>query len=201
MFGKITIDGLIKSGAGLIEKKENLIDWLLFKDRTIPIAEGVINAALSKFSEDVPELSSLSLDIQEGNFELVAEGKKILTLKSRTRFEITSCEISAEKQIITFLRISPTELSADKLLDRILIQIFKAIACGIFQIEPAKFALEGLPGMTVNGDSYTVDLSQTKLAESVTNKVGIMLQVTGNLMKVKELRCVPKTLQVLIGKA
>jgi hypothetical protein len=199
MFSKITIDGLIKSGAGLIEKKESLIDSLL-KDRTLPVSEGIINPALAKFAEDVPELASLSLDIQEGSFELAAEVRKVVTIKSRTRFEITSCEISGAKQLITFRRISPTELSADKLLDRILIVVFKAIACGIFQIEPAEFVLEGLPGMTVNGDSYTVDLSQTKLAESVSSKIKGTLLFTGNLMVVKELRCVPKTLQVLIGK-
>jgi hypothetical protein len=172
----------------------------LLADRTIPIAEGVINAALSKFAEDIPELSSLSLDIQEGSFDVVAEMRKVVTVKSRTRFEITSCEISAAKQLITFRRISTTELSAEKLLDRILIVVFKAIACGIFQIEPAKFALAGLPGITVNGDSYTVDLSQTKLAGSVTPKIESILKVTGNLMSVKELRCVPQMLQVLIGK-
>jgi hypothetical protein len=173
----------------------------LLADRTLPIAEELINAYLSKFAEDVPELSSLSMDIQEGSFELVAEVRKIVSVKSRTRFEITSCEISAAKQLITFRRISPTELSADKLLDRILVQVLKAITCGIFQIEPTQFALEGLPSMTVDGDSYTVDLSQTKLAGSVTPKIENVLKITGNLMKVKELKCVPKTLQVLIGKS
>lgn len=187
----------------MLDKFKKLISTgadVLLADRTIPIAEGVINAALAKFAADIPELSSLSLDIQEGSFELVAEVRKVVTVKSRTRLAITSCEISAAKQLITFRRISPTELSADKLLDRILVQILKAITCGIFQIEPAKFVLEGLPGVTVNGDSYTVDLSQTTLAESVSSKIKGALLLTGNLMGVKELRCVPKMLQVLIGK-
>jgi hypothetical protein len=172
----------------------------LLADRTIPVSEDLINAALSKFTEGIPEISSISLDIQDGSFELVAEGKKIFTLKSRTRFEITSCEISAEKQIIIFHRMSPTELSADKLIDRILILVFKAIACGIFQIEPAKFVLEGLPGVTITGDSYTVDLSKTNIAGNVSHKIESVLKFAGSLMKVKELKCAPKTLQVIIGK-
>jgi hypothetical protein len=149
---------------------------VLLADRIIPIAEGVINTALSTFVEDVPELSSLSLEIQDGSFEVVAKMRKVVAVKSRTRFEITSCEISAAKQLVTFRRISPTELSSEKLLDRILIQIFK-----IFQIEPAKFAVERLPGMTVNGDSYTVDLSQTKLAESVSSKIKAMSLLNSGL--------------------
>jgi hypothetical protein len=96
--------------------------------------------------------------------------------------------------------MSPTELSADKLIDRILIQVFKAIACGIFQIEPAKFVLEGLPGITITGDSYTVDLSKTNISGNVSHKIESVLKYAGSLMKVKELKCAPKTLQVLIGK-
>jgi hypothetical protein len=186
----------------MLNKFKNLLSTgaeVLLADRAIPIAGGIINTALSKFAEDIPELASLSLDIQEGSFELAAEVRKVVTIKSRTRLAITSCDISAAKQLITFRRISPTELSADKLLDRIFIKVFKVIA-KIFQIELANFVLKRLPGMTVNGDSYTVDLSQTKLAESVSSKIKGALLFTGNLMVVKELRCVPKTLQVLIGK-
>lgn len=172
----------------------------LLADRTIPIPEGAINFSLSNFVEGIPKLSSLSLDIQDGSFELLAEGRKLVIIKSRTRFEITSCEISAEKQLVTFRRISPTELSADKLINRVLIQVLKAIACGIFQIEPAKFVLEGLPGITVNGDSYTVDLSQTDIAGNITPKIEGILKVAGSLMKVKELKCAPKMLQAVIGK-
>jgi len=172
----------------------------LLSDRTIPISEEVINSALSTFMADIPEISALSVDIQDGYFDLLAEGKKILTLKSRTRFEITSCEISAGKQTVTFRRVSPTELSADKYIDRILILLFKAIACRIFQIEPAKFVLEGVPGITINGDGYTVDLSQTDIAGNITPKIEGILKVAGSLMKVKSLKCAPKTLQMVIGR-
>lgn len=172
----------------------------LLSDRTIPISEEVINSALSTIMENIPEISALSVEIQDGYFDVLAEGKKILTLKSRTRFEITSCEISARKQIATFRRTSPTELTADKLIDRILILLFKAIACRIFQIEPAKFVLGGVPGITIDGDSYTVDLSQTDITGNVTPKIEGILKVAGSLMKVKELRCAPKTLQVVIGR-
>lgn len=168
-------------------------------DRNIPVAEEIINVALSNFAQDIPEISALALDIQEGSFEMLVEGKKFLTLKSRTRFEISSCEISAEKQIVTFRRISPTELSADKLTDRILVMVFKAIACGIFQVEPAQFVLEGQPGITVDGDNYTVDLSKTVISERVSAKVQGILSVAGSFLRVKELRCAPKQLQVVIG--
>ena len=187
MFNKLS--NLFKTGAEA-----------LLADRKIPISENVVNSALASFAEGIPELSILSLDIQDGYFDLLAEGKKILTLKSRTRFETVSCEISAEKQIVTFHRVSPTELSADNFIDRIMITVFKAIACRIFQIEPADFILNGQPGITVNGDSYTVDLSQTDITGNVTPKIEGILKVAGSLMKVKELRCAPKTLQVLIGR-
>jgi len=173
---------------------------IMLADHTIPISEEVINAALAIFAEGIPEITSLGLDIQDGSFELLAEGKKVLTLKLCTRFEITSCEISANKQLITFRRISPTDLSADKLLDRLVIEVFKAVACGIFQIEPAKFILERQPGITVKGDNYTVDLSQTEIAGNAIPKIESVLKATGLLMKVKHLRCVPNTLQVLIGR-
>lgn len=78
----------------MLDKFKKLISTgadVLLADRTIPIAEGVINAALAKFAADIPELSSLSLDIQEGSFELVAEVRKVVTVKSRTRLAITSC--------------------------------------------------------------------------------------------------------------
>lgn len=169
----------------------------LLADRSIPVSQDVINAALSTFAADIPEITSLSVDIQDGNFDLLVEGKRFLTLKSRTRFEIASCEISAEKQVVTFLRITPTELSADNLIDRLLILVFRAIACGIFDVEPAKLVLHGLPGVTVDGDSYTVDLSQTGIGG---NMIKSALNVAGSVMKVKELKCAPKQLQVRIGK-
>ena len=177
----------------------SIIDELV-ADRSIPVAESVINSTLSNFAQDTPEISSLALDIQDGSFELLVEGKKFLTLKSRTRFEIASCEISAEKQIVTFRRVSPTELSADKLTDRILVMVFKAIACGIFQVEPAKFVLDGQPGITVEGDSYTVDLSKTAASEQVSTKVQAVLSVAGSFLRVKELKCAPKQLQVVVGR-
>lgn len=187
----------------MFSKLSNLFNTgveVLLADRIIPISEEVINSALSTFMANIPEISALSVDIQDGYFDLLAEGKKILTLKSRTRFEITSCEISAGKQIATFRRTSPTELTADKLIDRILILLFKAIACRIFQIEPAKFVLEGVPGITIEGDSYTVDLSQTDIAGNVTHEIEGVLKVAGALMKVKALKCAPKMLQVVIGR-
>ncbi|MDP2805379.1 MAG: hypothetical protein Q8O24_05500, partial [Gallionellaceae bacterium] len=162
--------------------------------------EDTINSGLATFAADIPEFTSLTLDIQDGSFELVAEGKKVMSFKSRTRFEIASCEISAEKQIITFHRVTPTELSADKLIDRILVSVFKAIACQIFKIEPAKFVLEGVPGITVVGDDYTVDLSQTYVAGKVTPKIEGFLKVAGMFVKVKELKCVPKAIQVVFGR-
>jgi hypothetical protein len=173
---------------------------LLLADRTIPISEDVINSALSKLTEGVPALTSLTIDIQDGFFELLAEGRKVLAIKSRTRFEITSCEISANKQIINFRRISSTELSADNMIDRMLISLFKAILSRIFQIEPANYILKGVPGLVVEGDNYSVDLSQTDIAVNVTQKIEYVLKAAGSLMKVKELKCVPKILQVLIGK-
>ncbi|GEM_PF-5031200 len=178
----------------------NTAQTALLADRAIPISEALINSALSNFTKDIPEISSLSLNVQEGYFDLLADGKKVVTFKSNTRFEITSCEISAEKQIITFHRISPTELSADKLIDRILIAVFKAIACQIFQIEPAKFVLNGMPGITVDGDNYTVDLSKTSMAGNVTPKIEGILTLAGSLIKVKELKCVPNAIQVIVGR-
>jgi hypothetical protein len=178
----------------------NTAQTALLADRVIPISEAVINSALSNFTKDIPEISSLSLNVQEGFFDLLAEGKKVVTFKSSTRFEIASCEISADKQIVTFHRISPTELSADKLIDRILIAVFKAIACQLFQIEPSKFVLDGMPGITVDGDNYTVDLSKTTIAGNVTPKIEGVLTLVGFFMKVKELKCAPKEIQVVIGR-
>jgi hypothetical protein len=178
----------------------NAAQTVLLADQHIPISEAVINMALSNFAKDIPEITSLSLNVQEGYFDLLADGKKVLAFKSSTRFEIASCEISADKQIVTFHRISPLELSADKLIDRILIAVFKAIACQIFQVDPAKFVLEGMPGITVDGDNYTVDLSKSSMAGNVTPKIEGILTLAGSFMKVKELKCFPGAIQVVVGR-
>jgi hypothetical protein len=191
MFGKLISAGKEAFDAGKA---------VLLADRHLPISETVINLALSNFANDIPELTSLSLNVKEGYFDLLVEGKKVLTFKSSTRFEISSCEISAAKQIVTFHRISPTELSADKLVDRILIAVFKAIVCQLFQVEPARFVLNGMPGITVDGDNYTVDLSKTSIAGNVTPKIEGILMLAGSIMKVKELKCVPNAIHVVIGR-
>lgn len=172
----------------------------LLADRSIPVSEDFINDALKSLIQDIPELTSVALDIQDGSFELVAEGKKVIPFNLRTRFEISACEISATKQVVTFRQISKTELSADKLMERILIQVFKAIACGIFRVEPTKLALEGLPGVTISGDDYTVNLAEAGKNVQLPPHIASALTIAGAVMKVKELKCVPQAIQVMIGR-
>lgn len=171
----------------------------LLADRTIPIPQAAINTALLGMVESIPELTALSVEIHDGSFDLIAEGKKMLTFKSRTKFEITSCVISAEKQIISFKRISPTDLESDGLLDRILIMVFKTLLCGIFQIEPAKLMLEGQPGITIHDDNYIVDLSQTAVSKQITPKIEGVLNAVCSIVQVKELQCATETINALVG--
>jgi hypothetical protein len=57
-----------------------------------------------------------------------------------------------------------------------------------------------MPGITVDGDNYTVDLSKTSIAGNVTPKIEGILMLAGSIMKVKELKCVPNAIQVVIGR-
>ncbi|MHB1300937.1 MAG: hypothetical protein ACYCY8_08745 [Burkholderiales bacterium] len=187
-----------------------MFDWMKSKlketvdavlaDRAISISQNAINTALAAMVISTPELTALSLNIHDGNFDLLVEGKKVVTFKSRIRFEITSCEISTEKQLICFRRISPAEITVEGFLDRILLAIFSTLVCRIFQIEPASFVLKGQPGFTVQGDSYTVDLSQTDLSAQITPQIESILNVVGSFVRVKELRCTHEKIEVLIGR-
>jgi hypothetical protein len=58
----------------------------------------------------------------------------------------------------------------------------------------------GQPGITIQGGSYVVDLSKTELSGQVTPKIEAVLNVVGSLMRVKELRCAPEKIEVLIGR-
>jgi hypothetical protein len=182
----------------LSEMFNKVVDVLL-ADHVIPISQSTINTALSVMATTIPELTLLSMEIHDGSFDLLAEGKKVIAFKTRISFEVTSCEISAEKQVIVFRRISPTEIIADRLIDKILLLIFESIVCRAFNIEPANLILEGQPGVTVQAENYRVDLSQTNLSGQVTTQLKAALDAIGSLMRVKNIRCVPETIELLIG--
>jgi hypothetical protein len=149
----------------------------------------------------IPELTALSVEINEGNFDLLAKGKKVLAFESRTRFEITSCEISAEKQIIVFRRMTPTDMTADGFLDRMLLNVFKAIISSIFQIDPANLVLQEQPGITIQDDIYTIDLTKMNISGQISSKITGLLNMVGSIARVKEIHCATAAFNVLVGVA
>ncbi|WP_031597603.1 hypothetical protein [Ferrovum myxofaciens] len=172
----------------------------ILADRAIAIPQNSINAALSVMVITIPELSALSMEIHDGNFDLLVEGKKVISFKARVRFEITSCEISSEKQKIVFKRISPTEMTADGLINRILLTVFMAIICQIFNIEPANLVLKGQSWIAVDGDNYIVDLAKTALSAQITPQIETALNIAGSFMHIKGLRCMAEKIEVMIGR-
>ena len=130
--------------------------------RTIPVPQSAVNAGLKHAIDDVPEVDSLTLTIQDGHFEALAHVRKgMLMMDMRAdatlRFAIERARISASEQWIELRQIGDMKLKGRDVADKIAIAIVEAVVFALLKVDPVEAATRGIPSVRRTGDLLHID--------------------------------------------
>ena len=103
--------------------------------------------------------TTVNLTCLPGAITLAGETRAAgLPLTYSTRFALEACEISPTRKVLTLRRLDAIDLGGNSLATALYARIVKTLICGLFGIDPARLALRGVAGVTVEKDLITADL-------------------------------------------
>jgi hypothetical protein len=182
--GKSWLDS-IKSKA-----KEVLGGYVESRLWTIP--EEMVNTILESYISgkgSIKELKSLSVKALDGQFEVNAKGKKFFPFDSKNIFTIESCDISGASQTLVLRQIGKTAIEAQSIYAKIIVAIVQSIFATVLGVDPAKYLAGKQPGISIDGDNYIVDLSETPVQQYISHNRMVEGLVAN--VRIADIQCIP----------
>jgi hypothetical protein len=168
--------------------KEALGDYV--ESRSWNISEEMVNKALELYIsiKGIKELKTLFVRVLDGQFEVNAVGEKFIPFSSKTMFTIESCDISSDSQKLVICQIGKTSVEVQSIYAKVLVAILQSILAIVLGFDPAKYLAGKQPGISIDGDRYIIDLSETDLHQYINHKMvnGLVTNV-----KITDILCIP----------
>lgn len=115
-------------------------------------------------SDDAP----INIGCQPG--VIVIDGKTRIAgmqLTYSTRLALEACEISPSRKQLILRRLDNVDLGGNNLATALFARVIKTLLCGLFGIDPARFALKGIAGVRVEKDIITADFDAMGATEAI----------------------------------
>jgi hypothetical protein len=141
-----------------------------FNGYSLAVSESLLNklAATLARSGETP----ISITCQPGAVALGGEARVAgVLLNYSTRLALESCEISPTRKVLTLRRLDAVDLGGNSVATALYARIVKILLCGLFGIDPARFALNGVAGVTVEKDLITADLNAMGATEIILEAI------------------------------
>ena len=128
-----------------------------FDGYTLSVTETQLNslAATLARSGETP----ISITCKPGAITIGGEAKvAVVPLTYSTRLALEACEISPTRKVLTLRRLDNVDLGGNSLTTALYARVVKTLLCGLFGIDPTRFALKDVTGVSVVNDLITADL-------------------------------------------
>ncbi len=136
------------------------------------VSEARLNTLAAEAIVDEPNLTRLNLTCLPD--ELVTGGEVRLAklpVTFKIRLALESCEITPARKLLILRRLGDMELDGPTLPISLFARLIKILVCGLFGIDPTRFALKGISGLTMKDDYITADLDVMGAQDALANAV------------------------------
>lgn len=101
-----------------------------------------------------------------------------MQLTYSTRLALEACEISPSRKQLILRRLDNVDLGGNNLATALFARVIKTLLCGLFGIDPARFALDGIAGVRVEKDLITADFDAMGATEAILEALTARLPIT-----------------------
>jgi hypothetical protein len=141
-----------------------------FDGYQLAVSETQINSLASTITRgsDTP----VNISCQPDAIVLSGEARAMgVPLTYSTRLKLESCEISPTRKVLILRRLDNVDLGGKSLATALFARVVKVLLCGLFSIDPARFALDGQTGVNVEKDLITADLDAMGATEIILTAI------------------------------
>lgn len=141
-----------------------------FNGYAVSASEAQLNTLATNLarSGDTP----VSINCQPDAIVLSGEARALgVPLTYSTPLKLESCEISPTRKVLSLRRLDNVDLGGNNLATALFARVVKVLMCGLFSIDPARFAFDGLTGVAVEKDLITADLAAMGATEIILTAI------------------------------